>query len=176
MAGSKHDEKKPNVIHPGQRRRRKTPSLVEKPGMEIPAAGVIRKLGKALPLSGELEAALGLPKIAYSHGKLSFSSDPAASPDALSESFLEGGKIPEEIPDYGIRVSARGSNSYCTLIDRTRKVIIFESIGNAFVKEGGSWNSFLSSLKKALELAKELEASGKKFDFVLIKEKTQEVL
>ncbi len=127
-------------------------------------------LGKAAPLSKELAAMMNIPGELHEENRWSFTSEKDKSVQALADAFILKSPLPQGLPEYGINISSRVSNTFCTLIDRKRKVIVFESVGNMHVPEGGSWGPFQSSLKDALAEAKRLEAAGTAFSFVICNE------
>ncbi|MEW6036483.1 MAG: hypothetical protein AB1529_07770 [Candidatus Micrarchaeota archaeon] len=134
------------------------------------ASPVLAMLGKAAPLGKELAGMLSLPGELHEENRWSFTSEKGKSVQALADAFILKSPLPQGLPEYGINISSRGSNTFCTFIDSKRKVIVFESVGNMHVPEGGSWSSFQSSLRDALEEARRLGALGTAFSFVICNE------
>jgi hypothetical protein len=96
----------------------------------------------------------------------SFSSSPEISLSSLVSGIFMTRVVPEKMPEYGIHVFARGSNSFCSLIDTKRKVIVIEAVQNVQT-DAGSWFAFSSSLSESLKKAELLKKSKEKFRYVL---------
>ncbi|MEW6035944.1 MAG: hypothetical protein AB1529_04995 [Candidatus Micrarchaeota archaeon] len=113
---------------------------------------------------------LELPERLYSVGPgPSISSDPSNGIGKVVAYLTFNSSMPMLLPDYGIYISSRGSSTFCTLLDRRRKIIVHDSVGNAFA-EGDSWNMFGDSVRAALQAVRRREATGEKFDFIISKE------
>ena len=123
------------------------------------------------PVSNELKSLLALPKTLFTfpNETLSLSSDRYESTRFVADALASGAKIPTDLPDYGLHVSQRGGNAFCTLVDTARKLIVHHDIQNIYA-ENGSWEGFQFALKDAVALAKSMKASGTKFDFVVVKD------
>ena len=121
------------------------------------------------PMGEGLKALLEMPPKLYSVGAepgKSFSSNPAKSVERLAGHLLHDLSFPEDLPDFGIHLTQKGSNAFCVLFDRSRKVIVCQDVQNMFV-EHGSWLSFENALRDALSAADSLRADGKDFSFVI---------
>ncbi|MFN7991184.1 MAG: hypothetical protein U0R44_03420 [Candidatus Micrarchaeia archaeon] len=155
MAKSK-DQAEAKVISLADRGRpfRKAPSPPEKRPAEATAESVEEYLRKIAPLSEDLLSKLEIPSRLYTADGSMFSSDPETSMGPLARSILLRLDLPELLPDYGIGILSQGSNTYCMLLDKRRKIIVFEPVANMYVKEGGSWADFASSLDEAIERSK----------------------
>jgi hypothetical protein len=134
----------------------------------------LNALGNVAPVPKDLVPLLDIPEKLYHvdsglGGSTSFSSQPDRNVAAVTGSLLLGLDFPKELPDYGIHISSRGSNVFCTLVDRRRKIIICEDVRNMFAKQG-SWDFFTYGLKEVLARAAELESRGEKFSFVISKD------
>ncbi|MEW6748508.1 MAG: hypothetical protein AB1295_02265 [Candidatus Micrarchaeota archaeon] len=131
-------------------------------------------LGSYAQVPKSMEDVLAIPDTLYLVESDSLSSDRMRSLMSAAGALAYGGAItPEmikELPDYGIHVIQRGNTAFCLFLDRSRKVMVWESLGNAL---GGdlSWGFFESSLRRALD-----DAKGRKgaFTLILYKESTPE--
>ena len=154
-----------------ERKFRKPPVGPEEPSRKPPeAAPLLAMLGRTAPVGKELRDMLAIPAGMHEENRWSFTSEEGKSVQALADAFMRKAPMPQDLPEYGINISSRGSNSFCTLIDRKRKIMVFESVGNMHVPEGGSWRSFQSALKDALDEAGKLGQSGTPFSFVICNE------
>jgi hypothetical protein len=133
-------------------------------------AAVLEMLGKVAPLDDETVELLAIPQKLFMLDELSFSSEPSRSAQGIGYTIFMRSLLPEDLPDYAIELFGRGSNVFCALVDKKRKVIVFDSISNMYVKEGGSWASFVANLKDALSRVKALEAEGAEFRYVVSNE------
>jgi hypothetical protein len=123
---------------------------------------------KALaPMSDTLAAMLGIPPDIHQRAASSFSTDSAKGIEMVPESLFLGLEFPNDIPDYGIVIHSRGSSIFCTLLDKKRKIIVSEAVGNLHSSGGGNWSSFQSSLQSAIARSKALQDEGRKFSFVV---------
>ncbi|MBU0532227.1 MAG: hypothetical protein ABH983_00785 [Candidatus Micrarchaeota archaeon] len=128
------------------------------------------------PISDELRKKLNLPNKLYAKpGVLSFTSEPEGSMVGLMEALLTGMPIPENLPDYGIEINARGSITYGLLVDKTRGIIVMGDIMSAY-DESGNWEFFMMGLDEAMTTAKSLKREGKEFLFIVNKELSTTVL
>jgi hypothetical protein len=138
------------------------------------AATVIPSIARFGPLDEsskkDMNSLLKLPKSLYLHidGQSAFSasSDKTLAVNHVLHDLLNFQPLPKDIPDYGIAVGWVGGNQFCTVVDKSRKIIVVETIRSAF-SEKGDWTSFLSNLKDALNEARKLGKGGKHYDFVI---------
>jgi len=142
--------------------------------VSMPGESVTSSLAKFGPLDEsskkDMDSLLKPPKTLYSHidGQSAFSasSDKTLAVNHVLHDLLNFQPLPKEIPDYGVAVGWEGNNQFCTFLDKSRKIIIIETIRSAF-SEKGDWKTFLSNLKDALNQAAKLKKSGKHYDFVI---------
>ncbi|MFP3949961.1 MAG: hypothetical protein ACLFUZ_02595 [Candidatus Micrarchaeia archaeon] len=66
-----------------------------------------------------------------------------------------------KLPEYSISIGSRGSDIFCTLIDKKRGFILTASVGHMMV-EGGSWDFFESWIDEALKESDKLTGQDKK--------------
>jgi hypothetical protein len=166
--------KKSNVVYLDERSPpRNLAPAGEHRGRETPSETALKELESVAPVSPDLVIALNVPRLVYSHGPLSFSSNLVNPLDELTNSLIEKRPMPAILPHYGIQVSTKGNNRLCTFTDKKRRVVVFESLGSP---EGGiSWNPFLASLTRALDLVRMLEEQGRKFHYVVMNSKAESV-
>ncbi len=126
-------------------------------------------LRRIVPMSDEQANLLGIPARLYRTGESSFSSDAEKAAAKAAGALMLGSEFPAGLPDYGIHISSRGDNTFCTLVDRKRGVVVFDDIKNMYVS-AGSWTGFLDNLAQALRLAESYRRSGRRFEFVIVKE------
>jgi len=123
------------------------------------------------PVPESLKGKLIIPETMHSVGaaSTSLSSEPGKSAMALAGYLLMGAPFPQDLPDYGIHITTSGSNTFAILYDSARKIIVCESVENAYA-ENGSWSSFESSLSEAVSMAGMLKRDGSQFQFVVVKD------
>ncbi|MBU0532596.1 hypothetical protein KKB44_03820 [Candidatus Micrarchaeota archaeon] len=122
------------------------------------------------PITPEISQLLQIPKTLYMLGnEPSFSSQQDRGINEIVKSLLYGSPMPVVLPDYGIYISSRGSNVFCTLVDKKRKIIVHATINSMYAKQG-SWKSFQQTIQRALDTAKSYETKKEPFNFVLTNE------
>ena len=120
-------------------------------------------------MSDDFTVLLQLPDKLYLLGNEetpSFSSQPNRSAEGVAGAMLFGYPFPKELPDYAIHISSKGSNIFCTMVDRSRKIIVSEPIRN-IQDEKGDWGTFEATLRKALLKSESFKADGRTFSFVV---------
>ncbi len=129
--------------------------------------GVVELLNSIVPVPAGFAELLNIPERMYivERGP-SLSSDPSRDAGRVVASLVFHTPFPQKTPDFGIVISSRGSSVFCTLVDRSRKIIVMDSISSLY-SEKGSWSSFKASVADALDAKRRLEASGAKFDFLV---------
>lgn len=137
---------------------------------QLSGAVCISLLKRVAPLDESIAKLMKLPEKLYRMGKpgeeLSFSSDPFKSIDGVVASLDSGGSFPSQVSDYGILIHSRGSNVFCTMVDKSRKVIVTADVRNAFESQGG-WDIFAANVDRAIMQAQNLQADGREFNFVI---------
>ncbi len=148
-------------------------SLAEAKTTEVPRESVLAMLDSIAPLGKDLEALLNVPDFVFpvgSEGEISFSSKESDTGAARAAgAILKGFPFPSSVPDYGIHMSSEGSSLFCTLVDRSRKIIVSAEVRN-LESEEGSWKPFEFALRDALSAAESFKAAKTMFDFVVNKE------
>jgi hypothetical protein len=129
----------------------------------------IGQLRRLAPMSDEQAALLGIPPRLYRIGESSFSSEAGNGIAKAAGALMLGGAFPPGLPDFGMHISSRGSNTFCTLVDRGRGIVVFDDIKNMYAGDG-SWSGFLDNLAQAARLAESYRRGGKRFEFVIMKE------
>lgn len=148
-------------------------ALAEEKGGDVTRETCIAILNTYAPMKKEMEELLAIPQMLFSVGKegeASFSSREADTGTArAAAALLHGFPFPSTLPDYGIHISTKGSSVFCTLVDRSRKIVVTAEIRN-LQSEEGSWAQFGLAVKDAVSTAESQSASNAKFDFVINKE------
>jgi len=154
-----------------------------KPAAKDPLNDTVRVLDKeaCLSLLGivanvpfGLARALDIPSKLYSVGEgPSISSDPEKDISDIAFKLVSNQelkpKMIAESPEYGIYITYRSSSSFCLLLDKRRKIMVFESLGNA-LGGGLSWGPFIEAVDDALKSRDEMKKRGEKFDLILSEE------
>jgi hypothetical protein len=124
-------------------------------------------------LSGKLEKLFAVPETIFvtrePGGFTTFSSEPEKNIASVFGSLLLGRDLPPDLPGYGIHVSSKGGSVFCVLLDRSRRIIVFEAVKEGY-SDSGSWEAFSDSVERAVSKAEFLEESGQKFSFVISRE------
>ncbi|MFN7991372.1 MAG: hypothetical protein U0R44_04420 [Candidatus Micrarchaeia archaeon] len=150
------------------------------PPLRAPAVGGLSKmisrgvclglLARIAPIDKELEDMLRMPEKMYMIERSDcFSSQSDRDISGVVMHLQFGLSMPLDFADYGIDVSGKGSSSFCTFVDRSRKVIVSMPLQTLYGGEA-SWDDFKDGLRHALSAAKAKEGSGERFDFVLFKD------
>ncbi len=122
---------------------------------------VISSLGKFGEMSTGLVKKMKIPDYLFKLDTDTFSSDKNIPAYLIyDEESLENCRH-KNLPDYSISVGSRGSDIFCTLIDKKRGFILTASIGHMMVEEG-SWDFFERWLDEALEKSDKLTGQDRK--------------
>ncbi|MFN7991191.1 MAG: hypothetical protein U0R44_03455 [Candidatus Micrarchaeia archaeon] len=139
----------------------------------VDRADVLTTLGDISPLPPALPPLLEIPEKMFMSGgpslPVSFSSTDQSTISSVAGSLIIGYAMPKEFPDYGIHLSAKGSSTFCTLVDRWRGIIVAGAVKN-LQSEQGMWERFADAVRDAVERADELKDDGKQFRFVVSKD------
>ncbi len=128
------------------------------------------------PVSEELSALLEIPeKLLMVSNSPSFSLEAERTAAPITNYLLFGTSKPKVLPDYALHISSKGSNVFCTFVDKKRKIVVNDTVNSMYAKEG-SWKSFERALERALAATKDYESQGIKFDFVLVRENLTDTL
>ena len=143
---------------------------------EVSKEACIALLDDMGPVSKELATLLRIPDKIYMLGgdPPSFSSQPDKDAARIAGYLLLPTLKPKDAPEYALHIRSRGSNVFCTFVDKKRKIIVHETVNSMYANEG-SWEFFERALKEAIATVKEYESQGVKFDFVLNKESTTKI-
>lgn len=125
----------------------------------------IKALQKVESLSDELLAMMQIPEELHLMPDGSFSLNEDETPTLVAHWLLYGDENRSHFPEYGIHISAKGSNSFCTLVDSGRKIIVNATLGN--ISSSFSWNKFSRCLEDALRDANSRTAKSEEFNFVV---------
>ena len=85
----------------------------------------------------------------------SFSSDESKSGPSISRQGDFHSFDHKNAPEYSIVIGERGSNVFCTLVDKKRGILVSASIKNMFVSQG-NWEVFEMQLDRVLPEATKL--------------------
>ncbi|MFN7991178.1 MAG: hypothetical protein U0R44_03390 [Candidatus Micrarchaeia archaeon] len=129
-------------------------------------AECLERLNKIAPVDDGFIAMLGLPENLQRLGEDHFSTDPENGLYPVEGAINFGYPFPSSVPDFGILLSTKGSDLFCTLLDRKRKIIVSAPVRNANAASG-SWSGFREALRAALSRAGELSSAGTSFTFVV---------
>ncbi len=138
--------------------------------LKVPKGEVLDMMKNLASAPKELAEAFAMPDTLFLVGDSpSLSSDTSKGIASVFGSLMAGQALPNELPEYGIHISAHGSSLFCTLLDRKRKIIVCDSISGMYSGDA-SWGSFIRSVRDALSAVKEYKSGGEAFDFVVNKE------
>ena len=122
-------------------------------------------------VTGDLKRQLELPDRLFMVGKgPSISSDPEKNIGELAFSLMTGkdpnAALLKDAPDYALQMGHRSSSAFCILMDKRRKIIVMESLGNSL---GGdiSWDGVAAAIEAAVQDREERTKRGEKFGFIL---------
>jgi len=113
----------------------------------------------------DLEDLLAIPSSLFRHGDMSFSTDSNKDISAVARHFLMGSAIPSDLPDFGICLTRRGNNLFCTVVSKKQKIIVHAFVKN--VQGGASWEDLKFSLREARDLARLYEVNDKPVNFIV---------
>lgn len=131
-------------------------------------------LGIVANVPADLARVLDVPPKLYSVGEgPSISSDPEKDLSDIAFKLVANQELKSEMlaeaPDYAIYITYRSSSSFCLLLDKRRKIMVFEGLGNA-LGGGLSWGPFIDAVDDAVKSRDELKKRGEKFDLILSEE------
>lgn len=135
---------------------------------------ILSVLNRSARVPQALMQKLEIPERLHAEDDFSFSSSPSVSVQTIARSLFEGAPLPAT-PDYGIAIFESRSNVFCLLVDKARKIIVFEQIANV-QGSGGAWSKFTSSLDEAIGRSAELSKGSEPFDFVVGKNRTLDTI
>lgn len=127
---------------------------------------LVSRLSQFGKMGESLLKLMGIPEKLHYLGDGRFSSDPKTPAFLVTYPQFVDELDTSKFAEYSIAIGSRGSNVFCTLIDRKRNILVSDSIKNMYVAEG-NWMFFQARLESALEAAKSLSPEQKK-DGVLV--------
>src|SRR4030095_5627420 len=139
--------------------------------VSVSSRGCLERLSELAPLSPALEKLLRIPEGLFISGERGFttlSSDEQKTVARAFGSLVLGQELPKDLPDYGIHISSRGGSVFCMLLDKSRKILVLDTVKSGYV-DSGSWESFSSSIEQALSRAESLSSSGQQFSLLINK-------
>ncbi|MEW6722712.1 MAG: hypothetical protein AB1324_05610 [Candidatus Micrarchaeota archaeon] len=170
------------VIDLAERRRAREKTMGEPPmaaagARKITRAECMERLSEIAPVSQDVLGLLGLPQEIYlvSPAPASFSTDSGKTIAGVASALMFDSALPSDMPEYGVHISPQGSNVFCTLVDKKRKIIVCESISNMYAPNG-SFVAFSDSVRDALDAVREQEAGGEPFSFIIFKDSVSRVV
>lgn len=171
MRGEKNGSKGAKVVDIDSRKfRGKTTSQDDPRRRKVSSLECLDLLGQVAPIGEDQTKKLKLPKELYvSDTDTSYSLDPDDDVVSLRNDLLFLGKLPDKLPAFAIDVTSKGSNTFCILVDRKRKIVIADPISNMYADQG-SWDMFFKSIDEALAAVKKFEKEGRKVEYVVINE------
>jgi len=145
--------------------------MVEEVPPTVDAKRCVELLREVAPVPLRLLELLDLPEKLYllGCGELSLSSEPSAGLADLVAALAACRRIPMEFCAYGLHLSKRASNIFCTLAERKRRIIVMHSVGNT-MSDYRSWDSFACAIENAQTIVTAVQAQGDPFEFVINKE------
>ena len=134
---------------------------------EIFGTTCLHLLKKVAPLGESIAKVIQVPEKLFQIGDgKSFSSDQKLDINPVIQSVNYDYSFPDKVPEYGIEVYVNGSATYCTLVDRSRKVVVTADVRGLLADEG-EWETFAARVTDAVVRAENLAADGKEFKFVV---------
>ena len=150
------------------------PSILGTPHNKLAAIASVSKFD---PLPESLIANLGIPEKLFNIGCGPFpclSTDPIEGVGKLSEHLAASAKNPaqnpisekllSEMPKFGIHLFRDGSDFFCTLIDKSRGVVVFDIVmplaSGLREERPEAWAGFEKALDNALDIALETRKAG----------------
>ena len=114
----------------------------------------ISMLETLAPVSKSFQDILRLPETLFQVGEgRSFSSDPDRSISEIAYYLTAGKEISAELlkttPDYAIEITYRSSTNFCVLLDKKRKILVMQSLGNPLGQEL-TWDYMARAIEDAL--------------------------
>ncbi len=170
-------ERKEGVVIPISRARQdrgfRGKGELNEPRSEIPKEtcfAVLESESRA-QLGDSLKSLMNVPARLYAvpaDGAVSYSSEPERSIAKMAGAILRGFPLPTSLPDYGIHLSVQGSSLFCTLVDRSRKIIVQAEVSSQY-SDSGSWSSFEYAVRDAVTQAESMQARSATFGYVINK-------
>lgn len=142
---------------------------------EVPPAADAKRcvelMHEVAPVPLRLIELLDLPEKLFvlGGGELSLSSEPSEGLGELVAALAACRRIPGEFCAYGLLISRRASNVFCTLADRRRRIIVMHSVANT-MSDYRSWESFACAIENAATIVAAVRDQGDPFEFVINKE------
>jgi hypothetical protein len=176
MQGGKKGPKEADVIDLAERRfRKKNAGPDRNQKRKVTSAECLEILRRIAPLDEKKAKELNLPKELYvGESETSFTANPDDDVAPLRNAVLMHDSPPDDLPEFAIDVTSKGSNTFCILADRKRKIVVTDSVRNMY-SEQGSWKMFFTSMSDALDALKRSEKEGKKVELVMVNESMVEV-
>ncbi len=176
MQGAKKGSKGESAAGTNPRKfRGKTTSSDDPRRRKVSSFECLTSLAQVAPLDEDRAKKLKLPKELYvGDTDNSFVLDPDDDVVSLRNDLLYHGKMPEKLPAFAIDVTSMGSNTFCILVDRKRKILIADPIDNMF-SDQGSWDLFFKSVDEAVAAVKKFESQGRKVKYVVINDSLMSV-
>ncbi len=103
-------------------------------------------------LSSTLLTKMNFPEHLFKLSTGNFSSDKKIPAYSITHARELEGYESKDFPEYSISIGERGSNVFCTFVDKKRGVLVSTSIKNMMAGEG-SWEFFEHKLTSALDEA-----------------------
>jgi hypothetical protein len=176
MQGGKRGSKKGDVIDLAERRfRAKNANPDSNKKSKISSAECVSILGTVAPLDEKTAKKLNLPEELFvGESGTSFTGNPDDNIAPLRSAVLMHDSPPGDLPDFAIDVTSKGSNTFCILADKKRKIVVADAVRNMY-SEQGSWDMFFKSVADAINAVKTSEKQGKNVEFVVVNESMIEV-
>ncbi len=171
MQGAKNGSKGPNAADSHSRKFHGKITSPDGPQKnKVSSFECISFLGQVAPLDSDQTKKLKLPKELYvGDTDNSYSLDPDDDVVSIRNDLLFLGKMPDKLPAFAIDVTSKGSNTFCILVDRKRKIVIADPISNMYAEQG-SWDTFFKSIDEALAAVAKFEKEGREVEYVVINE------
>lgn len=176
MQGGKKGSKGADVIDLADRRfRKKNAGPDNNRRRKIASAECVEILSRVAPLDEKRAKELKMPKELFvCESETSFTSNPDENVTSVRNAVLMHDSPPDDLPEFSIDLTSKGSTTFCILVDRKRGILVADSVRNMY-SEQGSWDMFFRGMKKALEAMKKSEEEGKKAELVVVNERMVQV-
>lgn len=176
MQGGKRGSKGADIIDLAQRRfRAKNANPDNNKKRKISSAECVSILATVAPLDEKLAKELNIPEELFvGESGTTFTRNPDDNIAPLRNAVLLHDPPPGDLPDFAIDVTSKGSNTFCILVDKRRKIVIVDAVRNMFSGQG-SWEMFFKGVAEAIEAVKSFEKQGKNVEFVVVNESMVEV-